>query len=113
MIVIEQRIPIPDDPEKLIDLGIKVYARHCVMGDKSPLLALQVNSWEENGSEVNSALRLQELIEERNLSKEYIFKFDELIIKIKASIQANHNLLSEIYRENPTELGFWGFDIEK
>ena len=113
MRVIEQRIPIPDDPEKLIDLAVKVYARHCVMGDKSPLLALQANSWEENGLEVNHAMRLHELIKERNLSKEYICKLNELIIKIRASILASYDLLSEIYRENPAELSFWGFDIEK
>jgi len=32
------------------------------MGNKSPLLALQTNSWKENGNEVNNALRLCELI---------------------------------------------------
>ena len=57
-----ERTPIPSEPDKLIDLGVKVYARHCVMGNKSPLLALQTNSWEENGHEVNNALRLCELI---------------------------------------------------
>jgi hypothetical protein len=108
-----ERIPIPSDPEKLIDLGVKVYARHCVMGNKSPLLALHINSWEENGEEVNNALRLHELIKDESLSREYFYKRDELVTKIKASIQASHDLLSDIYRDNPKELDFWGFDIEK
>ena len=115
MIVKEQRIPlpIPNDPEKIMDLGMKVYAKHCVMGNKSPLLALQTNSWEENGQDVNNAMRLHDLIQEKNLSQEYLRKHDKLIIKIKASIQASHDLLYEIYHDNPSELGFWGFDIEK
>lgn len=106
------RIPIPNDPEELIELGIKVYARHCVMGKKSPLLALQFNSWKENGKEVNNALRLHELIKNETLSREYSYKRDELIAKITASIEASHDLLSDIYHDNPTELGFWGFDID-
>jgi hypothetical protein len=108
-----ERIPIPSDPEKIIDLGLKVYARHCVMGNKSPLLALQSNSWEENGSEVNNALRLYELIKEESLSQEYLCKLDELIVKLRASILASYDLLLEIYRNNPVELGFWGFDNDK
>ena len=114
MITREQRIPVPDDPIELIDLGMKVYARHCVMGDKSPLFALTSNSWEENGFEINNAMRINELIEEdTNPPQSYFLKRDELVSKIKASIQSSHDLLSDIYHDNPEELGFWGFDIEK
>jgi len=105
--------PIPSDPEELIDLAVKVYARHCVLGNKSPLLDLQTNSWEENGLEVNNALRLCELTKtEFNPSLQYFHKRDELLAKIKSSVEASYNLLSEIYHDNPIELGFWGFDIE-
>ena len=108
-----ERTPIPSEPDKLIDLGVKVYARHCVMGNKSPLLALQTNSWEENGPEVNNALWLCELIKtEFNPSLQYFHKRDELLAKIKASLEASHCLLSDIYHDNPIELGYWGFDIE-
>jgi len=108
-----ERTPIPSEPDKLIDLGVKVYARHCVMGNKSPLLALQTNSWEENGPEVNNALWLCELIKtEFNPSLQYFHKRDELLAKIKASLEASHCLLSDINHDNPIELGFWGFDIE-
>jgi len=108
-----ERTPIPSDPEELIDLGVKVYARHCVMGNKSPLLALQINSWEENGHDVNDALRLCELIKtEFNPSHQYFHKRDELLAKIKFSLEASYNLLSDIYSDNPIELGFWGFDVE-
>jgi len=109
-----ERIHIPSEPEKLIDLGVKVYARHCVMGNKSPLLALQADSWEVNGRDVNNALRLHELMKkDKNSSQKYFLKMDELIIKIKASLQASHDLLSDIYQDNPIELGFWGFYIEE
>jgi len=107
------RIPIPNDPEELIELGIKVYARHCIIGSKSPLLALEANSWEENGQEVNNALRLHELIKNKTLSQEYSYKRDELIDKIEASVKASYDLLSDIYHDNPVELGFWGFNIEE
>lgn len=107
-----EKSPIPDDPVKLMDLGIKVYARHCIMGAKSPLLALQSDSWEENGYVVNNALRLHELIEDGSLSPDYSSTRDELITKIKISLQACHDLLSDIYHDNPTKLGFWGFDID-
>ena len=108
-----ERTPIPSEPEKLIDLGVKVYARHCVMGNKSPLLALQTNSWEENGHEVNNALRLCELIKtEFNPSLQYFHKRDELLAKIKASLEESLRLLSDIYQDNPIELAFWGFEME-
>lgn len=114
MPIVEQQIPIPNDPVKLIELGVKVYAKHCIMGDKSPLLALQSNSWEENGPEVNNALRLHQFMEEnRNHIQEYMCRLDELITKIKASIQASLNLLSVIYHNNTIELGFWGFDVDE
>jgi len=82
----EQEKSIPDDPVRLIEQGMKVYARHRVMGRKSPLLALQFSSWEENGSKINDALRLQQLIKEVGFPQEYIQKYYELTIKIKASI---------------------------
>jgi len=108
-----ERIPIPGEAEELIDLGVKVYAKHCVMGNKSPLLALQTSSWEENGHEVNNALRLSELIKtELSPSLQHSRKLDELVVKIKSSLEASYNLLLDIYRDNPIELGFWGFDIE-
>ncbi len=107
----KQGIFMPNDPVELIILAEKIYARHCIMGDESPLLALQSNSWEENGPDVNNALRIQELTEKNVIfAQEYFRKRDELIIKIKASIQASHDLLSEIYRNNPKELAYWGFD---
>ena len=108
-----ERITIPSEPEKLIDLGVKVYARHCVMGKKSPLLALETNSWEENGHEVNNALRLYELIKsEFSHSLQYFHKLDELLAKIKASLEESLRLLSDIYQDNPIELAFWGFEME-
>ena len=114
MTTYDERIHIPNNPVELMDLGMKVYAIHCVMGIKSPLLALQSNSWEVNGPEVNNAMRLHELIQENiNLPQGYLFKRDELIIKIKASIQASYDLLSYIYSDNLAELGYWGFDKNK
>ena len=108
-----ERTPIPSEPEKLIDLGVKVYARHSVMGNKSPSLALQTNYWKENGHEVNNALRLCELIKtEFSPSLQCFHKQDKLLTKIKASLEASHKLLSDIYNNNPIELGFCGLDIE-
>jgi len=108
-----ERTTIPSEPEKLIDLGVRVYARHCLMGNKSPLLTLQINSWEVNGLDVNNALRLCELIKnELSPSLQCFHKRDELLSKIRASLEASYNLLSDIYHDNPIELGFWGFDIE-
>lgn len=109
-----KKVSIPSDSLELIDLGIKIYARHCIMGGKSPLLALKTNTWEENGHKVYDALRLYELIDQGfNPSQEYIRKHDELIIKIRATIQASHDLLLAINHNNPTMLGFWGFYIEE
>ena len=38
-----ERAPIPSETEKLIDLGMKVYAKHYVMSNKSSLLAMQIS----------------------------------------------------------------------
>ena len=109
-----KKVPIPSDSLELIDLGVKIYARHCIMGEESPLLALQTNTWEENGHEVNNALRLYELLDNGfNPSQEYFKKRDELTIKIRATIQASHDLLTAIFHDNPIELGYWGFHVEE
>lgn len=108
----DQKSSIPDDPVELMDLGMKIYARHCLMGEKSPLLNLESNTWEENGPKVENAMRLHELIEEETLLQEYFYRRDELILNIIASIQASHDLLSDIYHENPTKLGYWGFKVD-
>lgn len=114
MTTFDEKVTLPSNPVELMDLGMKVYAIHCVMGIKSPLLALQSNSWEENGPEVNNAMRLHEFLQENiNLPQGYLYKRDELIIKIKASIQASYDLLSNIYCNNLAELGYWGFDKNK
>jgi hypothetical protein len=109
-----KKVPIPSDSLELIDLGVKIYARHCIMGEESPLLALQVNTWEENGHKVNSALRFYELIDEGfNPSQAYIRIHDEQVIKLRATIQASHDLLLDIFHDNPTNLGYWGFHVEE
>jgi hypothetical protein len=105
------KLPLADDPVKLMDLGMKIYARHCLLGNKSPLIKLESNSWEENGPGVNNALRLHELIEEGNLSQECSNIRDELIAKIKVSIQTSMDLLLNIYAD-PSELVYWGFDSD-
>jgi|APHig6443717497_1056834.scaffolds.fasta_scaffold26228_4 hypothetical protein len=106
------RVVIPASPSELIDLANKVYKKHQDLGAASPLSTLQSNKWETNGPNVATALGYQEQAEELKRQAENLYKQRDLLLApIKESIRSSRDVLLGIYRENPRELGEWGFEV--
>ena len=106
------RVVIPASPSELIDLANKVYKKHQDLGAASPLGSLQSNKWETNGPKIAEALLLHNQAEELKRQSENLNKQrDLLLVDVKESVKASRDVLLGIYRENPRELGEWGFEV--
>jgi hypothetical protein len=107
------RVIIPAKPADLLGLAARVYAKHVALDANSPLKALQTHIWEVNGPQVANALTLHQQAEEykRNAEEAYA-KRDLLSVEITESLKATRDLLLGIYRDNPKELGQWGFEVD-
>lgn len=107
------RVNIPKNPAQKLDLASKIYAKHTSMAATSPLNALQSHTWTANGPEVANAQTLNQQAEEYNrLAEEAYRKRDLLMYEIDESIKSTRDLLLGIYRDNPKELGQWGFEVD-
>lgn len=107
------RVNIPKNPAQKLDLASKIYAKHSSMSDASPLNALQSHTWTANGPEIANAQSLHQQAEEYNrLAEEAYRKRDLLMYEIDESIKSTRDLLLGIYRDNPKELGQWGFEVD-
>ena len=107
------RVNIPKNPAQKLDLASKIYAKHSSMSDTSPLNALQSHTWTANGPEVANAQTLHQQAEDYNRQAEEAYrKRDLLLSEIDESIKSTRDLLLGIYRDNPKELGQWGFEVD-
>ena len=105
---------IPENYLELIELAEKIYARHALSGENSPLLCLKEITWEEFGYEVSRLHSLCDYMENNNsCSMECIKKRNNLISKLKQIVEESYDLLSETYKNNIQELEIWGFEIDK
>ena len=100
------RVNIPKNPAQKLDLASKIYAKHTSMAATSPLNALQSHTWTTNGPEVANAQSLHQQAEEAYRKR------DLLLSEIDESIKSTRDLLLGIYRDNPKELGQWGFEVD-
>lgn len=106
------RIVIPTSASGLLKLAEEVYEKHQADADQSPLKAMQNNSWETNGPKIASALEIQAQAEKLKRQAEDLYKQRDLLIdQIDDSVKGSRDILMGIYRENPKELGNWGFEV--
>lgn len=106
------RITIPASAKPLIDLATLVYQKHQSDADKSPLKAMQTNTWETNGPKISEALQLHVQAEELRKQAENLNKKRDLLLNVvKESVKGSRDILMGIYRENPKELGNWGYEV--
>ena len=106
------RIVIPTSAKSLISLAESVYKKHQAVGAQSPLSSLVKNSWETNGPKIAEALLLHNQAEELKRQSENLNKQRDLLLaEVKESVKASRDVLLGIYRENPRELGEWGFEV--
>ena len=106
------RIVIPTSASGLLKLAEEVYKKHQADADQSPFKAMQTNSWETNGPKIASALDFQAQAEKLKRQAEDLYKQRDLLIdQIDDSVKGSRDILMGIYRENPKELGTWGFEV--
>ena len=106
------RIIIPTSAKPLIDLAENVYKKHQTDGEQSPLKMLRSNTWETNGAKVAQALELHIQAEELKRQSENLNKQRDLLLAdIKESVKGSRDVLQGIFRDNPRELGKWGFEV--
>ena len=106
------KIVIPTSASGLLKLAEEVYKKHQADADKSPLKAMQNNSWEINGPKIASALEIQAQAEKLKRQAEDLYKQRDLLIdQIDDSVKGSRDILMGIYRENPKELGNWGYEV--
>ena len=106
------KIVIPTSASGLLKLAEDVYKKHQADADKSPLKAMQNHSWETNGPKIASALEIQAQAEKLKRQAEDLYKQRDLLIdQIDDSVKGSRDILMGIYRENPKELGNWGYEV--
>ena len=106
------RIVIPTSASGLLKLAEDVYKKHQADADKSPLKAMQNHSWETNGPKISEALQLHVQAEELRKQAENLNKKRDLLLNVvKESVKGSRDILMGIYRENPKELGNWGYEV--
>ncbi len=107
------RVIIPKNPSLKLDLASRIYTKHISMADVSPLNALQSHTWAVNGPEVANAQTLNQQAEDFQRQAELAYRNrDILLAEIDESIKSTRDLLLGIYRDNPKELGQWGFEVD-
>ena len=113
MLYKKPRVTIPRNPTQLIDLASKVYTKHTEMDLSSPLNSLQTHTWTENGPRVAEVLNYHRQAEELSKMVEEIYrKRDLLLAEIDISVKSSRDLLLGVYRDNPKEMGQWGFVVD-
>lgn len=107
------RVNIPTNPAQELDLASKIYAKHTADGATSPLNSMQTHTWTENGPQVANAATLHQQAEEYSRQAEQAYrKRDLLVAEIDVSVKASRDLLLSIFRDNPKDLGQWGFEVD-
>ena len=106
------RVVVSRNAVELLELGKKIYAKHTELAGSSPLNMMQSHKWEDNGPRVANALELHSKAEEyKRLAEEAYRERDLLVAEIDESVKASRDLLLGVYRDNPKQLGQWGFEV--
>jgi hypothetical protein len=107
------RIEIPTNPEDLLKLAEKIYAKHLADGDKSPLKIMQDFKWDAVGP--NIALALQKHSEAVDLQKKMEIAYEErnnLMVDIPKGITSSRDFLKGVYSSSPKTLGDYGYTVD-
>lgn len=106
------RVDIPKSPVDKLELASRVYAKHLAEGEKSLLKGLQSHTWEVNGPKVVETQELHRQAEEYQRLANMAYRQRDLNLEeIDESLKSSRDLLLGVYRDNPKDLGQWGFDV--
>jgi hypothetical protein len=107
------RVVVPKKPEQLIDLAGNINKKHQDDKEQSPLKAMRVHKWEDNGPKIATCLEHHKKAEElkRQMEEEYRNR-DLLLIDLVNSVKASRDILLGVCRDNPKIMGEWGFLVD-
>lgn len=108
----KMRVPIPRNPEQVLELATKVFEKHEKEGTKSPLNGIEDYNWEITGPEITKAIQFHDEAEKLKKLMEKAYKERDLLIqRIDPAIKASRDVLTGIYRQNMKRMGEWGFIV--
>jgi len=107
------RVLIPKNPVLKLELAARIYEKHLGMSDKSPLNAIESNSWSITGPEIATAQALHQQAEDYKRKSELTYQQRDLLVaKIDESIKSSRDLLLGVHRKTPKSLNQWGFEVD-
>jgi hypothetical protein len=105
----KSRVDIPLNSKELIDLGKKVYEKHTVEAENSPLKPL---NWASIGPTLPQALLLHNQAEALQKQMESAYEQrDKLLKPITDIVRASRDILTGVYQKEMKKLGDWGYDV--
>lgn len=106
------RIEISQNVEEMLNLASKVYGKHQIDGDASPLLNLDGTNWNDVGPRINPALAKHHEAEDLKKQMEKAYRERDLLMPaIKDALITSRNLLKALNQRNPKRLADWGFEV--
>jgi hypothetical protein len=105
------RVDVPRNIQDLLELAGKVYAKHLIDGNASPLNALADEKWEVEGPKIANCLAKHLEAEDLRRKMEMAYKERDMDFEgISDIVGSSSGLLKNIYSKNAKKLGEWGFD---
>lgn len=109
----KMRVQIFRNPEEIILLAGKVYAKHLEMGDKSPLANMEDFNWSDQGPKAVNALELHTRAEALKAQMEKCYRERDLFVAgLDEAVKGSRDVLTGVYRQNMKRMGDWGFSVD-
>ena len=106
----KKRVRIPQqDPKALLDLALKLRAKHLADGEASPLKVL---NWTEVNSLIDSAIEVEDRAIKLKREKLQMYELrSRQLITLANVVRSSRDVLTGVHRGEMKTLGLWGFDV--
>ena len=106
------RIPIPTNPEKILDLAGQVASKHKVDKTNSLLKNMADYDWDQVSTQITYAKdKHREAEEYRRKMEESYKERDRHLPAITEAVKATRDMLKGTFMKNPRKLGDWGYTV--
>jgi hypothetical protein len=98
----------------ILKLATQILKKHQEDGENSPLNALKIHSWIEEGDKINPCMLKHLEAEEYRKKMEAAYLERDLLLKpLTEIVKESRDKLLELYRNDKKQLEKWGFVIEE
>lgn len=109
----KMRVPIPSNPQDLLNLATDISTKNTADGATSPLNSMKDYSWAVEAPKLVQAQAKHDEAEEYKKKMETAYKERDLIMtNVKGIIRASRDILMGINSNNMKRLTEWGFSVE-